>query len=800
MSFKIKEVRKFLFISFVFLLVFILNTNSIFSYDCQMEGDCCKDREFFCVGDGCAYTTHCPGNHDCTAYHCAGPFLRTYCESYIIPVAERNCANCASCAVDSCCLSGCVNDDDCVGTLCTHNVCDPSRGKDAYTVCNNGYWGVTKYCDPGLICKDYTDKANCEKPPQLETTTTPGYNCNSVTWACTEVTNDASYPYTNPTAYSDCTKDCKKSSDSDTPCTSSKSGAYCAWNSCPTGYTRTAGLCRSNPSSSYQCCIPGSTTPPTTIKPGCTDACHDSAGENYACGGGFCYCCQATGACNTRNGCTLSACPSECGSNPPSLDVPSCVGNEGSSCGACGTGSVGCGGSCDGDRGCIGSCPTTEELRCTNGKLEHRTRSAECCYCPDFGPWHLKDDCTTHDAWCRSNSCVDCDNDESICSSCGSSDFYASIYSGSENQRCCRNLKVTGPGGANEYPFYDDIDQVNVAKPGGWACCDERTDCAIADRTCVNNYYFNSDNISTIVDQEFICFNGNISTRTELIAIKLMELANKKDENNYILHCDKPELALNTITWKGQTIKNINNVCVLQVKDRVYVGTSLNQNSNFLSIINTSDVCDNIQNTNDQYQVCKYNNFYYNPKTKSVIFSNKEITDLIPNSNVFVSLFNFFKNMFTGNVIKITGRPVQENEQHGKYFSVIMSNYPGSNVNPIDIRSNFITQNHPYVSALNDRYNVFYLSVVDGKKILATRQPRKDTASGAAVEIILLDFYDESNLCNANYQTSRIPKAANCTFTPNPANTKIGISSLFMQNTSFSDKAWIDMTASLRPK
>ena len=214
---------------------------------------------------------------------------------------------------------------------------------------------------------------------------------------------------------------------------------------------------------------------------------------------------------------------------------------EGQPCGTCNSGRYDSNCNCVGD-GCTYSpgCSPTSELRCNNGKQERRTRGTNCCGgCSGWSGWSVSDDCPSHDAWCRGNACVDCDLDLDICNKCSGQEFYSSLYSSSNNLRCCKNFN-----NANEWPM--DI----TIQWGGIACCDQSNDCPISNTDCVNN--LDSDYNIERMEADTICVDGNLMSRTKLISLQLLEIAKNKGSSRYVLFCDEKNNSLNYVQEEMQ--------------------------------------------------------------------------------------------------------------------------------------------------------------------------------------------------------------------------------------------------------
>lgn len=138
------------------------------------------------------------------------------------------------------------------------------------------------------------------------------------------------------------------------------------------------------------------------------------------------------------------------------------------------------------------------------------------------------------------------------------------------------------------------------------------------------------------------CDNGEWSSRTKLIAEQLLSIALQQSPNDYALACDRPELVLNRYTYPtsygpavsflkrfclmpgSQTVGNCaNNACVLRYGQNVAIGLSSNTDisgdkSPLHALNQSSTLCDNAKNTDNDYDACG-SNTWYNHDTESII-------------------------------------------------------------------------------------------------------------------------------------------------------------------------------------
>mgnify|MGYP001616684005 CR=1 FL=1 len=169
--------------------------------------------------------------------------------------------------------------------------------------------------------------------------------------------------------------------------------------------------------------------------------------------------------------------------------------------------------------------------------------------------------------------------------------------------------------------------------PDGDACgyCAEDSQClldplAATDKQCINSGQFSSDNY---------CDNGQWTTRTKLLALKLLKLKSA----DYVLFCDNKENSLNTLQYltgsnqdASTTLSNFdpNNFCVLKNSNAIIGAVSLNKNlsinSGSISVFGVTN-CDSAMAFNDnQYHPCGLNNVWYNKGLNSIIFSSTALS------------------------------------------------------------------------------------------------------------------------------------------------------------------------------
>ncbi|MBI2652147.1 hypothetical protein HYX00_01665 [Candidatus Woesearchaeota archaeon] len=149
------------------------------------------------------------------------------------------------------------------------------------------------------------------------------------------------------------------------------------------------------------------------------------------------------------------------------------------------------------------------------------------------------------------------------------------------------------------------------------------------------------------------CENGNWSSRTKLLALKLL----KMKSGDFTLFCDNRQNTLNNLQYlseSGEIVENVltnlqtNNFCVLKNNNRVIAATSINRNledipRNALNILGVTN-CNNALIDDNQYHSCdSTNKVWFNKRQKSFIYSSTSIT--VPSEdNPLVSLEEFITN------------------------------------------------------------------------------------------------------------------------------------------------------------
>jgi hypothetical protein len=165
---------------------------------------------------------------------------------------------------------------------------------------------------------------------------------------------------------------------------------------------------------------------------------------------------------------------------------------------------------------------------------------------------------------------------------------------------------------------------------------------------------FFTDPPMCIDDGQFIgpyyCDNGNWTTRTKLIALQLLELANSESPTDYTLFCDNFKDTLNHYNYPSLSgpitdyiggscyidkveIPCVNEFCVLLYDNKVAFGTSLNMDINdtsksFLLVFDQDPAhCNSYLNNNGNFDLCG-NNIWYNHDVQSVIYSSDSLASI----------------------------------------------------------------------------------------------------------------------------------------------------------------------------
>lgn len=179
--------------------------------------------------------------------------------------------------------------------------------------------------------------------------------------------------------------------------------------------------------------------------------------------------------------------------------------------------------------------------------------------------------------------------------------------------------------------------------------------------------YFTSEKPKCINSTQYIldyyCDGGAWSTRTKLVALTLINFAQRVSSGNFVLYCDKFDSALNQVDYNvpagrvsaffsdyrcfNQSAPCINHVCVLSYQGKVAIGASMNvpvndaSNSFLLAMNASATVCNGVSSTAADFTRCGATDFFYNPAIKSVIYL--PVDSLLPGVNYASLHLNYIK-------------------------------------------------------------------------------------------------------------------------------------------------------------
>ena len=150
---------------------------------------------------------------------------------------------------------------------------------------------------------------------------------------------------------------------------------------------------------------------------------------------------------------------------------------------------------------------------------------------------------------------------------------------------------------------------------------------------------------------DYYCINGDWASRTKLIALHMLKMAQDNSAGNFTIFCGPAEDALNRINYAVEggdmvsallsTCKRgirdvgcINNVCVLKTPSLVAVGASMNNESfkvNFLNALNASNpstACNSLPpNVFTECASTLKGKVYYNPSIQAIIHAQSRPAD-----------------------------------------------------------------------------------------------------------------------------------------------------------------------------
>jgi len=141
---------------------------------------------------------------------------------------------------------------------------------------------------------------------------------------------------------------------------------------------------------------------------------------------------------------------------------------------------------------------------------------------------------------------------------------------------------------------------------------------------------------------DYLCENGNWTTRTKYLAIQMLRIAEEVSPENFTLFCDHYKRVLNkyhyalvhgveeylgtTCEFKGKIIPCINSICVLKTPAVVAVGTTLNipvndpSHSFLLALEKSYQSCNGVAPSSSVFQRCGGAPVWYNPRLNAVIY------------------------------------------------------------------------------------------------------------------------------------------------------------------------------------
>jgi len=183
-------------------------------------------------------------------------------------------------------------------------------------------------------------------------------------------------------------------------------------------------------------------------------------------------------------------------------------------------------------------------------------------------------------------------------------------------------------------------------------CLDE-TDCLVdvlgnLDANGQPAEYFLGNSPQCIFDEQYIgpyyCEAGIWGSRTKLVALQLLDLAESRSPNNFELFCGDWEDFLNLYEYQLPEIGNsvseylegvncnvgdldcVNEFCGVEFNNKVFFGTSLNipinDDDSFLNALGKpKNFCNGVLNNNGFYNECDFGSgIFYNHNTESIIY------------------------------------------------------------------------------------------------------------------------------------------------------------------------------------
>ena len=198
--------------------------------------------------------------------------------------------------------------------------------------------------------------------------------------------------------------------------------------------------------------------------------------------------------------------------------------------------------------------------------------------------------------------------------------------------------------------------------------CPSESDCITDSTEIIDNEIASECFDSGEFRDDHYCESGEWTTRTKLVALQLMDIANKSSPVDFTLLCDSYENTLNYYDYIVPGTTNVVkdyfgdvNICVLRLPEQVIFGAALNEKIEDGAFINTlTDNAGNPINCDEAARCvdCDDGQFhkcgprltptlkaYYNNKTRSVIYSKTDIIHM-KTITAWDKFISFLKNPF----------------------------------------------------------------------------------------------------------------------------------------------------------
>ncbi len=323
---------------------------------------------------------------------------------------------------------------------------------------------------------------------------------------------------------------------------------------------------------------------------------------------------------------------------------------------------------------------------CTAGVCSSNTTDISCC--------SSTTDCVYDSTCYRDFGSGDCGGSQNTCVDTGDDSIDLEICQNSEwqdadnSRELCEELNSTirptkwmvrGVCGLKESEEGDCNDAATTYD--NFCCGDDEKEimkegfddvCFITEKDCysyVDDAYYNEGGY---VEDDY-CEDGGITSRTKMVFLQLLDIANQVSPDDYVLFCDYFENSLNYylyVLWEeslGEYLEWANNICVLKLPEQVIFGTSLNQPINegahpFIYTLDGITNCNNAIDDNDgDFHQCSGGDSkaWYNSKMQSVIYSREDIYNLPSDfdldfwgafrtflKNPFQTIFDFLMGLF----------------------------------------------------------------------------------------------------------------------------------------------------------